>query len=80
MRLVLRADSSFARETLMAWCETHRVDYVFGLARNSRLLEALAIDMAWADRFYLISDFTSPQGSTGSARDCLIMARRFGKH
>lgn len=33
----------------MAWCETHRVDYVFGLARNSRLLAALAIDMAWAE-------------------------------
>ena len=33
----------------MAWCETHRVDYVFGLARNSRLLEALSIAMAWAE-------------------------------
>ncbi|MGB8435812.1 MAG: transposase, partial [Burkholderiales bacterium] len=30
-------------------CETHRVDYVLGLARNSRLLEELAIDMAWAE-------------------------------
>jgi len=49
VRIVLRADSGFAREALMAWCETHRVDYVFGLARNSRLLEALAIDMAWAE-------------------------------
>jgi hypothetical protein len=49
VHIVLRADSSFAREALMAWCETHRVDYVFGLARNSRLLEALAIDMAWAE-------------------------------
>jgi hypothetical protein len=49
VRIVLRADSGFAREDLMAWCETHRVDYVFGLARNSRLLEELAIDMAWAE-------------------------------
>jgi hypothetical protein len=48
-RILLRADSGFAREALMAWCEKHRVDYVFGLARNSRLLEALAIDMAWAE-------------------------------
>ena len=49
VRIMLRADSGFAREALMAWCETHRVDYVFGLARNSRLIEALSIDMGWAE-------------------------------
>jgi hypothetical protein len=49
VRILLRADSGFAREDLMAWCETHRVDYVFGLARNSRLIDELAIDMAWAE-------------------------------
>ena len=49
VRIVLRADSGFAREALMSWCETHRVGYVFGLARNSRLLDALVIDMAWAE-------------------------------
>jgi len=36
-RLLLRADSGFAREALMAWCEANDVDYVFGLARNERL-------------------------------------------
>ena len=36
MRIVLRADSGFAREPLMAWCEDNGVDYVFGLARNER--------------------------------------------
>jgi hypothetical protein len=49
VRIVLRADSGFAREALMAWCERNRVDYVLGLARNSRLLEELAIDLAWAE-------------------------------
>ena len=49
VKIVLRADSGFAREALMAWCETHRVDYVLGLARNSRLIDELAIDMAWAE-------------------------------
>ena len=48
VKIVLRADSGFAREGLMAWCERHRVDYVFGLARNSRLIDELAIDMARA--------------------------------
>lgn len=35
--IVLRGDSGFCREELMAWCENHQVDYVFGLARNVRL-------------------------------------------
>ena len=35
---MLRADSGFAREALMAWCEENRVDYLFGLARNDRLV------------------------------------------
>jgi hypothetical protein len=36
-RIVLRADSGFTRDPLMAWCEAEGVDYVFGLARNKRL-------------------------------------------
>ena len=42
VRIILRADSSFCREELMAWCEKNRVDYVFGLARNSRLQGKIA--------------------------------------
>ena len=38
-RILLRADSGFAREALIAWCEANRVDYVFGLARNARLAD-----------------------------------------
>lgn len=37
VRIVLRADSGFARDYLMTWCEHNGVDYVFGLARNPRL-------------------------------------------
>ncbi|HVB59431.1 MAG TPA: IS1380 family transposase [Candidatus Acidoferrales bacterium] len=36
-RIILRADSGFCREELLAWCEKHAVDYVFGFARNQRL-------------------------------------------
>ena len=35
VRILLRADFGFAREELMAWCEEQRVDYLFGLARDS---------------------------------------------
>ncbi|HVS03025.1 MAG TPA: IS1380 family transposase [Thermoanaerobaculia bacterium] len=47
--IVLRGDSGFAREALMGWCEQHGVDYVFGLARNSRLEEALEPGMEAAE-------------------------------
>jgi hypothetical protein len=36
-RIILRADSGFCREELLAWCENNAVDYVFGFARNKRL-------------------------------------------
>jgi len=49
VRILLRADSGFAREALMAWCEANRVDFVFGLARNARLVEEIFIDLAWAE-------------------------------
>ena len=45
VRILLRADSGFARETLMAWCEANRVDYLFGLARNARLAAAIAAEL-----------------------------------
>ena len=32
----------------MAWCEKNRVDYVFGLARNDRLVEEIAVELIQA--------------------------------
>ena len=37
VKIILRGDSGFCRNELMSWCESNRVDYVFGLARNQRL-------------------------------------------
>jgi hypothetical protein len=45
VKILLRADSGFARDELMTWCETHRVDYVFGLARNDRLVGAIGEEL-----------------------------------
>jgi hypothetical protein len=45
-KVVLRGDSGFARDELMSWCEENEVDYVLGLARNSRLEEMLRPDLA----------------------------------
>jgi Transposase DDE domain group 1 len=47
-RIVLRADSGFARQELMAWCEANEVDYLFGLARNDRLTDEIAAELAEA--------------------------------
>ena len=37
VKIILRGDSGFCRNELMSWCESNRVDYVFGQARNQRL-------------------------------------------
>jgi hypothetical protein len=55
VRIVLRADSGFANDELMSWCEANHVGYVFGLARNSRLEAALAVELAEAKRRHLAS-------------------------
>src|SRR3989440_7772894 len=44
-RILLRADSGFAREDLMAWCEGNGVDFLFGLARNERLVAEIATEL-----------------------------------
>ncbi len=47
-RILLRGDSGFAREALMAWCEANRVDFLFGLARNQRLEQAIIPELMQA--------------------------------
>lgn len=37
VRILFRGDSGFRRPLLMSWCERNDVDYVIGLAKNSRL-------------------------------------------
>jgi hypothetical protein len=49
VRILLRADSGFAREALMAWCENNRVDFLFGLAGNKRLTEEIYVELAQAE-------------------------------
>jgi len=45
VKIILRADSGFCREELMSWCEQNAVDYVFGLARNVRLVRAIGAEL-----------------------------------
>jgi len=76
VQIVLRADSGFARDPLMSWCETHAVDYVLGLARNSRLeaeiepelQAAKALCAAQGKPARLFKDFTYRGAAVGSLR------------
>jgi hypothetical protein len=44
-RILLRADSGFTREDLMAWCEANGVDFLFGLAKNERLTAEIKTEL-----------------------------------
>jgi hypothetical protein len=50
VRILIRGDSGFCREPIMSWCEAHGVDYLFGLAKNARLLKLIAEPMLQAQR------------------------------
>ena len=46
VRIIVRGDSGFCRDWLMDWCEqTDGVDFVLGLAKNSRLNAMIADEM-----------------------------------
>jgi len=52
VRIVLRGDSGFCRDELMSWCEEHGVSYVFGLAKNNRLVKRIAKELKKARKRY----------------------------
>ena len=52
VRIVVRGDSGFCRDELMAWCETEGVDYVLGLARNERLQKKIKKELKQAEQQY----------------------------
>jgi hypothetical protein len=78
VRILLRGDSGFARELLMAWCEANRVDFLFGLARNERLEEAIRDEliMATADSIRTGKPARRFKDFTYSTRDSWSRSRR----
>ena len=49
VRILVRADSGFAREELMAWCEANGVHFLLGLAKTDRLIAEIASELAQAE-------------------------------
>lgn len=45
VKIIVRGDSGFCRNELMSWCESNRVDFVLGLARNQRLRRIIGAEM-----------------------------------
>jgi hypothetical protein len=52
VRIVLRGDSGFCRDYLMRWCEANDVDFLFGLAKNQRLLRIVGQELQQAKEQY----------------------------
>jgi hypothetical protein len=50
VRILVRADSGFARDDLMAWCEANGVHFVLGLAQNDRLNSEIESELAKAEK------------------------------
>jgi Transposase DDE domain group 1 len=48
VRILLRADAGFCREDLRVWSEANKVDYLFGLAQNDRLIAEIRPELAAA--------------------------------
>jgi hypothetical protein len=48
VKILIRADSGFCREEILRWCEDNGVDYLIGLAKNTRLTAAIATELAQA--------------------------------
>jgi Transposase DDE domain group 1 len=49
VRILLRADSGFARDELMAWCEANGVHFLLGLQQNPRLVAEITSELAQAE-------------------------------
>jgi hypothetical protein len=50
VRITVRADSGFCREAIMRWCEANEVDFLFGIAKNPRLLRKIRKELAESRR------------------------------
>jgi Transposase DDE domain group 1 len=49
VRILLRADSGFARDDLMSWCEANGVHFLLGLQQNPRLVAEITSELAQAE-------------------------------
>jgi hypothetical protein len=53
VRIIIRGDSGFCRDEIMSYCEQNsKLDYVLGLAKNSRLIKHIETEMSQAQQIH----------------------------
>jgi hypothetical protein len=52
VHILFRADGGFMGDAIMTWCEANGVEYVIGLARNTRLIKRIRLQQYEAKRLY----------------------------
>lgn len=55
VEIVIRGDSGFCREDIMAWCEAQGVHFLLGLAKNNRLIKRIGDALHSAECAYHLS-------------------------
>ena len=48
--IIVRGDGAFSTDEIMSWCEANQLKYVFGLAKNKRLLAQIESQLAQAKK------------------------------
>lgn len=61
LNITIRGDSGFCRDWLMNWCEANQVDFILGLAKNTRLTKELVPAMNEAREEYYFTGEPSRQ-------------------
>ncbi len=78
VRILLRGDSGFCREPIMAWGEAHGVDYLFGLARNARLVKQIEEELAQAQTLFdQTPQQSAPLHAAGQTRQAARLFKEF---
>lgn len=55
VRILVRGDSGFCRESIMQWCEQNEVAFVLGLAKNERLKDSIESELTQAQERFRIT-------------------------
>lgn len=84
VKIIIRGDSGFCRWRLMRWCDSHHVDYVFGIGKNKvleRRIEPLMeqAEAAFAETFQkqrLFGETDYAAGSWDRSRRVIMKAER----
>ena len=82
VRIVFRGDSGFCRDLILTWCDRNDVDYIVGVAKNSRLRrfgkaamnEAQALSEETGDTCRVFDEFMYAADSWSRQRRTIIRA------